>query len=356
MLIRRSAWLILTFGIPVICLVLPAPSSARTWYVKADSTGDAPSIHAGLDSASYGDTVLVAPGTYLKTIDPETWISPGPGVCLTTAGGPEVTAIEFCDICSGITLSSCEGARVSGFTVRHGTPGPDCGYGMGHTYGITCYGCTDVVVENCVVDDLVYGILVEGESLESRKPVIRDNTIVSCSYGITCWDSSQPSRPLLDGNTIISCGWGVEVLDAQPHVESCKILDSGERGMTYSGHCGGNVNKCVIAYTGGNGVSIWSHPSLAAPWFNGSWLPENANDFYGNSGWDIWYEHTSEQGLVMAPYNYWGSDCPDFATKIHGGVIYSPWMDSTHTQVLTEDDCPEASDPSTWGSIKAIFR
>jgi hypothetical protein len=227
---------------------------------------------------------------------------------------------------------------------------------MGKTYGIVCHNCTDVVVENCVIEDLDHGIEVSGESLESWKPVFRGNTISGCSYGISCSFVSQPGKPFFDGNTIVGCGWGVEVLYAHPNFESCEILHSIERGMMYSGHCGGNVNKCVIAHTGGNGVTIYSDPPLASPAFNGSWLPENANDFYDNSGWDLWYEHTSEQGLVMAPYNYWGIDCPDFATRIHGGVIYRPWMDSTHTQVFTESDCPGATEPSSWGGIKALFR
>jgi hypothetical protein len=58
----------------------------------------------------------------------------------------------------------------------------------------------------------------------------------------------------------------------------------------------------------------------------------------------------------MAIYNYWGSDCPDFAAKIHGRVDYTPWMDSTHTQVFDEDDCPPSTEPCTWSSIKAMYR
>jgi hypothetical protein len=112
----------------------------------------------------------------------------------------------------------------------------------------------------------------------------------------------------------------------------------------------------VIAHNQGDGVVICSDPPLASPDFNGSWLPEEANDIYDNGGWDIWYEHSGDWALVMAIYNYWGSNCPNFAAKIHGRVDYSPWMDSTHTEVLTESNCPDAAESSTWGAIKSMYR
>jgi hypothetical protein len=37
---------------------------ARTWHVKADGTGDLPTLQAAIDSAAAGDTVLAAPGIY----------------------------------------------------------------------------------------------------------------------------------------------------------------------------------------------------------------------------------------------------------------------------------------------------
>ena len=57
-----------------LCVIIsvPVPSSCRTWYVKPDSTGDAPTIQDAVDLSAYyssldpvpvADTVLVAAGT-----------------------------------------------------------------------------------------------------------------------------------------------------------------------------------------------------------------------------------------------------------------------------------------------------
>ena len=50
------------FAMASLLLALPAATSARTWYITPDGTGDAPTIQAGVDSASAGDTVFVACG------------------------------------------------------------------------------------------------------------------------------------------------------------------------------------------------------------------------------------------------------------------------------------------------------
>src|SRR5512145_935811 len=44
-----------------------ANAQARTWRVDPQGTGDAPTIQAAFDSASAGDEVLLAPGTYTRT-------------------------------------------------------------------------------------------------------------------------------------------------------------------------------------------------------------------------------------------------------------------------------------------------
>ncbi len=56
-----------TLTMALLVVVIPVTCHSRTWYIKLDGTGDAPTIPAGIDSAQAADTVLVAPGTYTWT-------------------------------------------------------------------------------------------------------------------------------------------------------------------------------------------------------------------------------------------------------------------------------------------------
>jgi hypothetical protein len=47
-----------------ILFALPCSVVARTWYVKVDGSGDAPTIQSAIDSAGMNDTILLAPGVY----------------------------------------------------------------------------------------------------------------------------------------------------------------------------------------------------------------------------------------------------------------------------------------------------
>jgi hypothetical protein len=81
-----------TMACAAVAAVLLAPRSGEvhTWYVKADSTGDAPTIWAAVESTLAGDTVLVGPGTYVFTGG--VWIKRP--VVVRSEAGPLETRIE----------------------------------------------------------------------------------------------------------------------------------------------------------------------------------------------------------------------------------------------------------------------
>jgi len=61
----------------------------RTWHIRADGSGDAPTVQAGIDSSRDGDVVLVGPGTYYENINLR-----GRAIHLVSEAGPEMTILD----------------------------------------------------------------------------------------------------------------------------------------------------------------------------------------------------------------------------------------------------------------------
>lgn len=108
----------LTLAVAVFALSCAGGAlQARTWYVNAGGTGDAPTIHAALDSAIAGDSVVVGPGTY--TVDTTTVIPPS--VVLISENGPENTVLQgpWSEVMDGIAMGQI--SELNGFWIRNGT-------------------------------------------------------------------------------------------------------------------------------------------------------------------------------------------------------------------------------------------
>jgi len=78
----------------VVPVVIPVASHPYTWRVPSEH----PTICGAVDSASYGDTVLVAPGTYCREKDIDTyygwvWIRMHDGITLMSEAGRDVTVL-----------------------------------------------------------------------------------------------------------------------------------------------------------------------------------------------------------------------------------------------------------------------
>lgn len=92
----------------VLASLCPQRLRAEIWRIDADGTGDAPTIQAGIDSATAGDTVLLSPGTYTgagnRDIDFE-----GKAVSVESSAGAEFTTIDCAGLGRGFLFASGEG-------------------------------------------------------------------------------------------------------------------------------------------------------------------------------------------------------------------------------------------------------
>lgn len=219
-----------------ILLAVSAYGYADTIHVPADQ----PTIQAGIDAAAAGDTVLVAPGTYVENID-----FLGKAILVRSADGPDVTVIDggnpFNPILGSVAyFHSNEGADtiLEGFKLTNGlgtlwaNPG---GILRVHGSGIFCMNSSPTIRNN-----VIFGNHAEyaggGIYCENSSMMILQNRIIRNSAsgggGISCRDSTpmvlynmisenysqgsggglaaSSSSPVLIGNLFLSNdgGWG----------------------------------------------------------------------------------------------------------------------------------------------------
>jgi len=261
--------------VPLILLFLffPIITPAAVIHVP----GDQPTIQAGIDAASDGDTVLVADGTY--TGDGNRDMDFGAkAIIVRSENGPDSCIID----CEGSSLEPHRGfyfhsgedenSVVQGFTIQHG-------YAAGQTSiddsggGIHCVEASPSIMNNKIVNNTAegggagffcYGV----SSPKVINNIISDNTADYSGAGILCHFYSSP---VILNNTIsgnlskIYGGGGI----CCKNTTSPKIMNNiitGNTAEDYGGairssHCFSTIRNNIISgnhagYHGG-GIFYW---------------------------------------------------------------------------------------------------
>jgi len=105
------------FLIAILSACVSNLATARTWYILPDGSGDAPTIQAGMDSATAGDTLLLACGTYY-----EHGISLISEICVRSeTGSPQCVTVDGQEMGSVLRADSVDGmTSIEGLTIRGG--------------------------------------------------------------------------------------------------------------------------------------------------------------------------------------------------------------------------------------------
>jgi hypothetical protein len=251
---KSSVTLILTFA--SLLSVQVTHLAARTWYIKADGTGDAPTIQAGVDSAAGGDTVLVGPGVYSDTtpvlvdgVATPVNVILDKSVSIIGAGGLGAAEIDGVHSSIGIYIEGADSNAVIEHLKIHRRPAlygcPDLLVDRRTAATLTetsirCVESSAVIRDNVICDDEISIHLLEspariigneffraGEAIRcdvGSDAEITDNVIHDCRDGITCMDSS----PLIRSNRIgspppsVACN-GIVAINASPHIVGNEI-------------------------------------------------------------------------------------------------------------------------------------
>jgi len=201
-----------------------------------------PTIQAGIDAASDGDTVLVAAGTYTENL-----VWEGKSIALIGAGA-DVTTINGNKSGSCLVMRNVpESARIEGFTLTGGSA--ESGAGL-------CLDCScPTVTKNTIRANWSTGASWDtggggGVCLWYSSPTLTENTIsdniaLYWGGGLKLWHSSPAlTRNTVSGNLACTAGGGVMLCDG-----SCAtLLDS-----TICNN---------VAYCGGGLCSDRSSPAL----------------------------------------------------------------------------------------------
>jgi hypothetical protein len=135
-----------------------------------------PTIQSAIDAADYGDTVLVAPGTYHEHIDFK-----GKAITVTSESGrPEDTIIDGGDAYPVVSFISEEGrgSVINGFTLQNGKgefDNPAAGEGEGG--GVNVQGSSPTITNNLIRNN--HACQGAGIGILSGSPLIQRNTITN---------------------------------------------------------------------------------------------------------------------------------------------------------------------------------
>ncbi len=283
----------ITLAVLVLFILSPTAAAAAVIHVP----GDQPTIQAGIDAASPGDTVLVANGTYTGPGNRDLDFN-GKSIIVTSEDGPETCIIDCDGLGRGFLFHSGEDedAVVQGFTIRNGYLTDGSGAGIRITTG------SSPVINGCILTG--------------------NNAVYPRSGGAVWADSGLISDCIIQNNRA-DAGGGLS-LGGDAVIHNCLILnnwaDEAGGGVVTGSSGMPTLSQCTITGNmsgeGGGGLFVGSLVMTnCIVWDN--WASTYGADGYV---WGWSYQHTFSYSYSNLGY-YWYVE--DYAVLDPGPGVFS---------------------------------
>lgn len=243
-----------------LLLVASVSASAAVWHVP----GDYSQIHAAVQAAAAGDTVLVAAGTYHDCTHPTEGAETTPACVIMKSGvtligaGADQTVIDAQGLGRGIFIESVSDCRIQDLTV------------------------TGAYAE-------IYGSGILIRTVDASVEVVDVRVTANLDGGVVCINGAHPILTRLEiDNNEAKQGGGLAIEEgSSPLVETCYIHDNSApsgAGIFIRTNCYPTLNDCRVAFNtitadfgNGGGIAVQN----AAPMITNCHIYGNSTLGYG---------------------------------------------------------------------------
>ncbi|MFN8176633.1 MAG: right-handed parallel beta-helix repeat-containing protein [bacterium] len=265
-----------------LLLVALAAASATPVHARVWPVSDPMKLQEVVDSAAYGDTVMVAPGRYKRVVMRS-------GVKILSEKGPKETLFKH----STFSLVTADGvdslATLEGFTID-GLKAAEA--------GIVHAKESKITLRNCVIQGGWTGVYTEYSDLRVEGCTIRD-----CQFGLQLIEGGGT----VTASDVELCHTGIAIISSNPRILR-NTLTRNSLAIRVQDHSDPQIGGTLATAN-----RIWNNPAGAI-----------RNDGLAKREGI----RTTQPLTLKVPFNFWGSDCPD-SSLFRGTVEWRPWVDES---------------------------
>lgn len=224
----------------LLCLI-PTSLAQKTIHIPADQS----TIQAGINAASPGDTVLVAPGTYYENIDFK-----GKAITVTSSAGPATTIIDGGANPGTATVNfqskELRSSVLFGFTIQNGGSATASSQAAG---GVYVTGAAPTIVNNTITANACNGVtagiggaLIQGNTINSTQahnysycPFQGAGILFIGNGSVAGTTHSDAVGNTIENNTQGACAGGIMINAAEGSLIQNNIIRNN------SGACAGGI-------------------------------------------------------------------------------------------------------------------